>query len=302
MIKYKKVIMKAKILTIIIISILLCSCTELPNLNFEAASKSLSQTSENLTMAYMAEKGLFPYWLYMNPYYFGSTNFLIYDDLLHQIDSLLMSPEYLEYQSSRYSTPLSDADYDELVNTIVSLLMRAEEEKKEAAKKKLESSLYPCPDFSTKKEEKKELKPFSDYFKKEPKEEKKISLPPFPELFPKKEEKKEELKPGFPPCPELFPKKEEKKEELKSNFPSFSDLFKEESKAPSYKTAMIVNNFDNGERISIKLPNNLILKLRKIQSSGFPAPKGTFVQIVINNCSMIWLCDGTRICRFILDY
>lgn len=143
--------MRNKTLIIVVLSLLMSACTTLPNLNWRAASKSLNQTSKDLVMIKMAEEGLFPYW--MNPYSMNWMDFVMWDQILHERQAEMESSLF------RYENLLRerlDTDYDELVNTIVSLL--------------LESGLYPCPELFPREEEKKEkLKPnffsFSDLFR-----------------------------------------------------------------------------------------------------------------------------------------
>jgi len=325
--------MKAKILTIIIISILLCSCTELPNLNWEAASESLSQTSKDLVMIKMAEEG-FPYWLYMypysmNPYSMNWMNFIMWDQMLHERQaemnsSLFRYENLLREIKSQYRLQESQAqdEYDDLLQEMKSQYMLQEEQKKEAEKDafwqkhqlrmaRLLSEEEPLTLEEKNKEEKKELLPWPSPY---PRPKLMIGFPPRLYLLSDKEEWKRLKAEGeafMQKLPDLFaenklPEKEKNKEEKKEE--KFSaDLFKEETKIPyneitSYKTAIVLRNIDWGGIITVKLPNNLILKLKKIQRSNFHTHNGDYVRIVIKNSSMIWLCNGTKICKFMFHY
>ena len=331
--------MKAKIFAIIIISILLCSCETLPNLNFEAASESLSQTSKDLVMIKMAEEG-FPYWLYMypysmNPYSMNWMDFVRWDQMLHERQaemnsSLFRYENLLREMNSQYRLQESQAqdEYDDLLQEMKSQYMLQEEQKKEAEKDafwqkhqlrmaRLLSEEEPLTLEEKNKEEKKEEPipwPYSL-----PSVKLMIGFPPRIYQSSKEEEKKRRkaeeeafLQRGKLLADKWFngkkspilEKENKKKEKIEEKF---SDLFKEETKIPyteitSYKTAIVLRNISNGELITVKLPNNLILRLKKNQWPSFRANRGTHVQIVIKNSSMIWLCNGTKIGKFMLHY
>lgn len=178
-----------KTLIIVALSLFMSACLPLPNLNWKAASESLSQTSKDLVIIKMAEEGLFPW--YMNPYSIDLysmdwMNFVMWDQMLHEMEAKMDSyrlesllremnfqDEYLE-SSNNYKN-LDDKTFNLLVKSIAAEIIR--KQKEEEVQKKIDAIMYS---------------------KEKPKLEKK--LPPFPELF--------------PACPELFPKEKLKFKQL----------------------------------------------------------------------------------------